>query len=201
MPSRRILILYGTSYGQTAKIARRIADTFTTWGEDVTRVDAAEVRARIDVPAYDGVIIAASVIRGRHQRTVRAFVRQNASALNNMPTAFLSVSGSAASPDERGRAEARRCVEKFLEQTRWRPGITEMIGGAMAYTKYGVILRWVMKQIARRNGGPTDTTRDHELTDWRQVENFAARFEARLGWPVSSLGEPLAGASSASSAS
>lgn len=180
MASRRILILYGTSYGQTAKIARRIANTFTEWGEAVTRVSAGELRAPIDLRAYDGVIVGASVIRGRHQRAVQAFARQNASVLNNMPTAFFSVSGSAASPDERGRAEARHCVEKFLQQTRWRPAITEMIGGAIAYTKYGVILRWIMKQIAKRSGAPTDTSRDHELTDWTQVENFSARFEARL---------------------
>jgi menaquinone-dependent protoporphyrinogen oxidase len=201
MPSRRILIIYGTSYGQTAKIARRIAETFTDWGEAVTRLDADELRVPIDVRAYDGVVIGASVIRGRHRPAVEAFVRQNASALNNMPTAFFSVSGSAASPDERGRAEARRCVEKFLDQTRWRPAITEMIGGAMAYTKYGVILRWIMKQIAKQSGAPTDTSRDHELTDWTQVWNLAARFEARLGGSPSLPPEPAAATGSSVSAS
>ena len=195
MPLRRILILYGTTYGQTARIARRIADTYTAWGEDVTRANVEELRTPIDVRAYDGVIIASSVIRAKHQRGVREFVRQHASALNNMPTAFFSVSGSAASPDERGRAEARRCVEKFLEQTRWRPAMTEMLGGAIAYTKYGVILRWIMKQIAKQNGGPTDTSRDHELTNWTQVENFAARFQARLAWPSAPSPAPLAGVS------
>jgi menaquinone-dependent protoporphyrinogen oxidase len=193
MQPRRILILYGTSYGQTAKIAGRIADTFTAWGEDVTRVNAEKVSTPIDVRAYDGVIIGASVIRGRHQSTIREFVRRNVSALNNMPTAFFSVSGSAASPDERGRADARRCVERFLDETRWRPAITETVGGAIAYTKYGVILRWIMKQIARRNGGPTDTARDHELTNWIQVENFAARFQARVDSPPFSFDERLAG--------
>lgn len=201
MPARRILILYGTSYGQTAKIARRIADTFTGWGEAVTRLSADELRAPVDVRAYDAVIIGASVIRGRHRPAVSAFVRQNASTLNSMPTAFFSVSGSAASPHEQERAEARRCVESFLRQTRWRPAITEMIGGAMAYTKYGVILRWIMKQIARRSGAPTDTSRDHELTDWMQVWNFAARFEARLGGSASSACESEAALGSSTSAS
>jgi len=200
MPSRRILMLYGTSYGQTAKIASRIADTFCARGEEVTRLNVSELRMPVDVHAYDGIIIGASVIRGRHQPAIQAFARTNASALNDLPTAFFSVSGSAASPDERGRAEARRCVEKFLDQTRWRPAITEMIGGAIAYTKYGPILRWIMKQIARGNGGPTDTSRDHELTDWMQVENFAARFEARLAWRATSDSEQHAGAASLASA-
>jgi menaquinone-dependent protoporphyrinogen oxidase len=58
--------------------------------------------------------------------------------------------------------------------------MTELIGGAMAYTKYGPLLRWIMKQIAKRNGGPTDTSRDHEMTDWVQVERFVDRFVALL---------------------
>ncbi|HEY2377231.1 MAG TPA: flavodoxin domain-containing protein [Gemmatimonadaceae bacterium] len=70
---------------------------------------------------------------------------------DRMPSAFFSVSGSAASPDERGRADARRCAEEFLRATHWRPAMTELIGGAMAYTKYGPLLRSIMMQIAKRN--------------------------------------------------
>jgi menaquinone-dependent protoporphyrinogen oxidase len=40
-----------------------------------------------------------------------------------------------------------------------------------------------MKRIARAEGGPTDTSRDHELTNWEDVDEFAERF-ARLAAPV-----------------
>ena len=135
---------------------------------------------RAEPAAYDGIIVGASVIRGRHQRSVRDFVRAHCASLNAMPTAFFSVSGSAASPDERGGAEARRCVEIFLGETHWRPAITDTIAGAMAYTKYGPLLRWILKQIAKRNGGPTDTSREHEMTDWQQVQHFVERFAAAV---------------------
>jgi menaquinone-dependent protoporphyrinogen oxidase len=110
MHARRILILYGTRYGQTAKIASRIADLLEANGDVVTRVDAREPLHDIALDAYDGVIIGASIIRGRHQRSVEDFVANHYMMLNEMPSAFLSVSGSAASPDERGRADARRCA-------------------------------------------------------------------------------------------
>jgi menaquinone-dependent protoporphyrinogen oxidase len=30
-----------------------------------------------------------------------------------------------------------------------------------------------MKRASRKHGGATDTSRDHEYTDWHQVEQFA----------------------------
>jgi menaquinone-dependent protoporphyrinogen oxidase len=30
-----------------------------------------------------------------------------------------------------------------------------------------------MKRIARKEGGPTDESRDHDLTDWSEVSRFA----------------------------
>jgi menaquinone-dependent protoporphyrinogen oxidase len=45
--------------------------------------------------------------------------------------------------------------------------------GKLAYTQYGVLTRWLMRRIAAREGGPTDTSRDHDLTDWVAVRDFA----------------------------
>ena len=54
--------------------------------------------------------------------------------------------------------------------------LAESIAGAIKYTRYNFILRWYMKKASRMNGGSTDTTRDHEYTDWAQVEMFAQQF-------------------------
>jgi menaquinone-dependent protoporphyrinogen oxidase len=90
------------------------------------------------------------------------------------------VSGAAGSAKPEDRARAAGFIREFLAETEWRPGMTETIGGAITYTKYNPILRWIMRRIARRDGGPTDTSRDHELTDWAQVDRFALAFAARL---------------------
>jgi menaquinone-dependent protoporphyrinogen oxidase len=96
--------------------------------------------------------------------------------LNVAPSAFVSVSGAAAgSPDQ-----ARECVEEFFRQTGWHPAIWATFAGAMAYTQYGPVLRWIMKLISRRQGGPTDTSRDHEMTDWAAVDQFAERLAQGL---------------------
>lgn len=180
MHSRQILIVYGTKYGQTAKIARRIGEIIMARGEIATTINAERVPSDLVLTAFDGVIVGGSVISGHHQRSVRRFVLDHRDALDSIPCGFFSVSGSAGSPTERGRADAQRCLDEFLRDTGWHPGITQAIGGAMMYTKYNPLLRWIMKQIAKRNGGPTDTSRDHELTDWAQVQRFVDRYLTML---------------------
>jgi menaquinone-dependent protoporphyrinogen oxidase len=176
MSPQRILVVYATSHGQTAKIAHRIADLLSVRGQIVTIMDADLVRSDIAPRAYDGVIIGGSVIKGRHQRSLYRFVKAHVAALSAMRSAFFSVSGSAAGRTDKEKADARRCLDDFLDETGWHPTHTATFGGAMAFTKYNPLLRWMMKRISAKSGGPTDTSRDHELTDWTQVERFAEWF-------------------------
>lgn len=180
MSVHHILIVYGSSYGQTAKISERMGRLLTELGHDVTLMRGDRRPWDIGIDAYDGVIVGASVIGGKHQGYIEQFVRQHRDALNAMPSAFFSVSGSAASPEASGQAEARRCLDAFLKKTGWRASRTATIAGAMAYTKYGPLLRFLIRMVARRRGGPTGTSRDHEYTDWVQVERFVTEFLATL---------------------
>lgn len=43
----------------------------------------------------------------------------------------------------------------------------------MTYSRYAPPLRWMMRQIGKRTGESTDTSHDHEYTDWHQVAQFA----------------------------
>lgn len=176
MHSRQILIVYATRYGQTAKIARHITDIVMARGDIATTIDADKVSSDLVLSAFDGVIVGGSVIAGRHPRAVRRFVLDHRDALDSLPCGFFSVSASAASTSERRRADARQCRDDFLRDTGWRPGITQMLGGGIMYRHYNPLLRWIMRQITKRNGGPTDTSCDHELTDWAAVRRFTDRF-------------------------
>jgi len=119
------------------------------------------------------VIVAGSLHGGRHQRRLLRFVRDNLVALARLPTAFLSVSLSATGSDFPG---ARRCADAFLAETGWRPDVVRLVAGALMYSRYGIFKRWMMRRIAAKAGGDTDTSRDYEYTDWpalrREVEAF-----------------------------
>jgi menaquinone-dependent protoporphyrinogen oxidase len=172
----KILVVYGTAYGQTQRIARRIVDQLTVHGHGVCLYKGDDLPSNLVVDDYDAFVIAASIIRGRHQRYIRDFVRRHTVRLNAVPSAFVSVSGSAQGMP----AQAREYIDAFLDQTGWRPRFAASFAGSMAYTQYGPILRWITKMVSRRRGGPTDTTRDHEMTDWAAVDRFAERVAKAL---------------------
>ena len=171
----RIGIVYGTSYGQTAKIAGRIRDVLVQRGHDVTLANADELMTTAPLEGYDGIIIGSSIIVGGHQKSVDKFVRTHLGLLNRAPSAFYSVSASAGStdPEGAGRAAAERVRDEFLVRVGWQPRLKASFAGAINYTRYNPLLRWYMKWASRKGGGSTDTSRDHEYTNWTQVERFA----------------------------
>ena len=178
----RILLAYGTTEGQARKIADRIAKELEASGHSVDLRDSTTITEPLTDGAYDAVMVGASVHQGRHQAAVSHFVSTNLGVLQRLPTAFFSVSLVAASPDADDRASAAALIEKFLEQTDWQPTLTHTIAGALLYTEYDFLRRWILKLIMRHEGGPTDTSRDYELTDWDDVVRFAQQF-ARLCAP------------------
>ena len=54
--------------------------------------------------------------------------------------------------------------------------VTKPVAGALPYTRYNWFIRRVMKRIAAKAGGDTDTTRDYEYTDWQDLRSFAEQF-------------------------
>jgi menaquinone-dependent protoporphyrinogen oxidase len=88
-------------------------------------------------------------------------------------------------PGSETSAEWRRLAQGYiahlLDKTDWKPRWTATFSGALRYTRYGAVTRWIMKMISRHTGGPTDTSRDHEFTDWDAVDRFAERLTAELG--------------------
>jgi menaquinone-dependent protoporphyrinogen oxidase len=176
MHRRRIVIVFGTSYGQTAKIAARMRDALVQRGYDVALANAAEPLPTVPLETCDGIVVGSSIIAGGHQKSVDRFVRAHLGLLKRVPSAFYSVSASAGSTDPKGtgRAAAERVRDEFLTRVGWQPRLRASIAGAVNYTRYNPLLRWYMKWASRKGGGSTDTSRDHEYTDWTQVEHFAA---------------------------
>ena len=176
----RLLLCYGSSEGQTRTIATRMADLLESRNHDVTLVDVAARPDDLDVGAYDGVIVGASIHAGSHQPAVTAFVREHVATLNRVPSAFFSVSLTAAHEDPEARKPARDLLEAFLEETGWDADSTLVVAGALKYSQYGRLKRALMRWIAGRASGDTDTSRDYEYTDWSEVESFALEFATRV---------------------
>ena len=73
--------------------------------------------------------------------------------------------------------EAEGYIEKFVEQTGWRPARVGLFGGALLYTRYGFMKRHMMKKTVRDKGVlDTDASRDYLYTEWDGAKRFAEDF-------------------------
>ncbi len=176
-----ILIVYGTTEGHTAAVVARMASALVAAGHTVEPVDAREVREREIGSGYAGILVGGSVHMGEYQSSVRDFVQRHRALLESTPSAFFSVSLSAAEADEHARQETMAVVEHFERETGWHPARVELIAGKLAYSQYNFFTRHVMQLIARQHGQTGDTSRDIVYTDWDAVERFAREFASSLG--------------------
>lgn len=169
--SRTVLVAYATSEGQTRAVAERIAVVADRRGAETTLVNLGSPHADVDPASFDAVFVGGSIHGGSHQRSVSEFAATHRTALRSVPSGFFSVSLSAASDDPEVRERAEECVERFAADARWSPDRTATVGGALKYSEYGFLKRFVMKRVVATMGG--DAHSDYEYTDWARVERFA----------------------------
>jgi len=175
------VVFYATREGHTRRIAEHIAAEMRAKHVDVDIFDVSALPSSIDWSRYLVACAAASVHRGHHEREMIAFVRQHRDDLTRLGAFFLSVTLSEAGaedpkqpPDRReeAAADAQRMIDVFIQDTGWRPARVLPVAGALAYSRYNFIVKFLMKRIARKAGVPTDTSRDYEFTDWAALDRF-----------------------------
>jgi menaquinone-dependent protoporphyrinogen oxidase len=175
-------VFYATREGHTQRIAEHVAASLRQRGLEATVNDVREQPA-VKRGQYAAAVVAGSVHAGRHEAELVRFVKEHIAELDNLPSAFLSVTLSEAGaerPDATPEAHAKfvadvqKVISRFFEDTGWHPKRVKPVAGALLYTKYNFLVRFVMKRIAKAAGGSTDTSRDHEYTDWVALDQFVA---------------------------
>jgi menaquinone-dependent protoporphyrinogen oxidase len=175
----KILIAYDTTEGQTRKIAQYIGDAVSRSGHDAQVIDIRRPPTGFSLYDFDATLVGAAIHLGKHSRHLSEFARCHKTSLEAIPTAFFSVSLSAAGSDKE-KADASRYLEEFLQQVGWSPTAKATFAGGLLYREYGFLKRWMMKKIARDAGKDTDTLKNHEYTDWKAVDGFVTEFLAQV---------------------
>lgn len=185
-------VLFATREGQTRRIAEYLGVALRAHGYRVDVMDVADPLPDLDLSRYSAAVLAASIHIGKHERSMVDFVKKHRPALEKMPTMFLSVSLSQAGvedPDRapgkktRSAAEVQKTIDRFLHTTGWRPTRVHPVAGALLYRQYRPAIRLVMRIISRMAGGSTDTSRDHDYTDWKALTRFADEIAADVAGP------------------
>ena len=66
-------------------------------------------------------------------------------------------------------------MKKFLKQSGWIPDHAEVFAGEIDYKKYKFFDKHIIRFIMWLTGGPTDTSRKYDFTNWDNVQLFADR--------------------------
>ena len=170
-----VLVLYATVEGHTRKIAERAAAQLEKAGEGVVLADVRE--PGFAVPGrFEGVLICAPIHIGRYPTSVAQFIIDWKTALADVPTALVSVSLGIHSDSEEERAEAKTYPAKLERKTGFHIDKVHHAAGALKFLEYDFFKRMMMRQIAEKEGGPVDTSHDHEFTDWAALDGFVQEF-------------------------
>lgn len=166
----KILIIYGTVEGQSRKIARYMEEVLQNENHQVVIADATEEPPSPE--GYDLVIVGSSIHMHKYNNAVKDYIMNQAEVLNVTPSVFYSVCMAVASDIAEEHEEAANIAKSFLKQTGWKPLAVWHVAGALKYTKYDYFKRLIMRMIAKKQGGATDTSQDYEYTDWEEVKHL-----------------------------
>ncbi len=178
----KILIAYGTTDGQTQKIARFCTDQLIDSGHSVELLNVTEA-GPINMSRFVAVVVAGSIHTGKFQSSLIGFVIENLPQLKQCDTLFISVSLSAAGEDTSDWAGLRRCIENFTKATNWTPKRVEHVAGAFRFTSYDFFRHWAMRWVASVRDETIDPAADKEYTDWSKLEDMLREWCDSLNSP------------------
>jgi menaquinone-dependent protoporphyrinogen oxidase len=172
----RVLIVFATTEGHTREICQFAANRLREAGHTVAVEEATPKAEQANVAAYDAVILAGSLHVGRFQAPLVSFAASHRDVLASKPSAFISVSLSAAGEDPHDWEGLDQCLARFQHETGWTPRAIHNAAGAIKYSHYDFFKRLAIKHIAARRGQSTVTTRDYDLTDYEALGRFVTGF-------------------------
>ena len=170
------LIVYSSRAGQTQKIAETIGEGIRQQGHEVTVYSATKIPRNLEISSFSGIILGAPIYMGRYPRAIRRFITRHKFTLATRPSGFFTVCMGIASQHPAERRAAIEYGNQLFATLGWQPAQRDTFAGAVKFTRYNAITRFIMQKIAKHNGFCIDIKQDHEFTDWEAVARFTQQF-------------------------
>jgi len=165
--NKRILIVYASSHGTTAEVARAIGEAMGGAGAEVT------VAAAADAPAPEGyaaVVLGSPIYSGELLPDLNAYVSAHDQALQALPIALFATSMRMRD----GSEEMRQSVLGTLDSLRilLKPVAIGLFAGALWYDKLPAIARLQVQTKGLPEG---------DFRDWDVIRAWALEAGGALG--------------------
>ena len=172
----RILIVFGTTDGHTAKVATAISNTLRAEGADVDLVQARPGGPDPNPADYAAVIVAGSVHTAATSGRYGAGCARTRRASTAGRTAFVSVCLGILERTAASEAELAGIMENFFETTQWMPSVRKSSPARCPTRATPGSSDWSFDSSSATRDGQADSSRDYEYTDWNDVRDFARHF-------------------------
>jgi len=167
------VVAYISANGQTRKIAAAVAAALKDKGMPAELVDIKKARGKINAKDLKGVFLGGYIHAGKYPGGLFRFIARNQQVLSSVPVHFFTACLAAKAATEEGKKTMDGYLESFRKVSGLTPATAAFFAGALPYTRYNPIVRFLMRKISESTAGDCDTTRDFEYTDWQAVKKFA----------------------------
>ena len=168
--NEKLAIIFSSRHGLTEKISTVLKSSL----DAEIHIDMYPVRLlnNTDLSDYRVIVFGSSIYHGKHDKKIYSIVRKNKNLLEKKKTAFFSVNVVARKKDK-STSSTNPYLIKFLKATKWKPDLTAVFAGQVNYPVYSFMNKLIIRFIMCMTKGPTDTTKCHDFTEWKTVENFS----------------------------
>eukprot|EP00033_Pygsuia_biforma_P002165 GCRY01002400.1.p1 GENE.GCRY01002400.1~~GCRY01002400.1.p1 ORF type:complete len:269 (-),score=67.29 GCRY01002400.1:820-1626(-) len=181
-------IVFSSSYGHTKVLASFVGQHLEEKHQMKVQIfDIKDKETRsLDLDPFDSLILMAPLITERYAANLKRLMKKNADFCASKPAAFLAnnLSWARGKPYEDVYAEMTpkqrefnenhlpstlKYAEEFMAACNMAQGHLLRVLGDLPYLTYNIAVRQVMKMISKKNGFSTDTSRNHDYTDYEML--------------------------------
>lgn len=165
-----VLVLYGTRWRGTEKVAQTIGKAIQEAGNTVEVIDAKKAPETID--AYDLILVGSGLRADKWTRESEAFIEKNAEALKTKKMALYVSCSMADRKDDGYNVGKKRYLDDFAAKYNLSPIAMGYFGGLMDFSYSHGLLVDVIVRVNRRNlrKNGLNTAAVHDTRDWAAIE-------------------------------
>jgi menaquinone-dependent protoporphyrinogen IX oxidase len=165
----KALVVYGTRWGGTVRVAQKVGEVLQ---EEGCAVDVVDARGNVpDAGGYDLVVVGSGVRADKWTKETLRFLEDNADTLRGKKTA-LFVSCQMADREGEAREKAERAyLWSVAERYGLQPISCGFFGGFLDFSKSHGLLVDIIVRVNRRNlrRNGLDTSKIYDTRDWRSI--------------------------------
>ena len=166
------LVVFGTRYGSTAKIAEEIGTVLSDEGFKVRVVNAAKDTIS-DISEFDIVIVGSGIKMGKWTKETLDFLKKFEADLSHKKVALFASCGYSREPEKVDEARENFLIKVADKYPSIKPVSLGLFGGVFSFDKYGFVEKLLFRGIKKdlENQG-VDTRKPYDFRDWEEIREW-----------------------------